>query len=137
VDTETGAVTLDDARAFLARTDEAFASGDMDAVLDLMSEDVHVVFADFPPMRGRAAYGDFLRSRQARQLNYQPLATVRAVCGSVIGSSWEATWTDATTGLEMSGRGCEFVTLRDGRVVEFIASFNAWDARTGPRTPIV
>jgi hypothetical protein len=72
-----------------------------------------------------------------RQLSYTPTTTVRAISGSVIGSSWEATWIDSQTGLEMRGRGCEFVTLRDGRVIQFIASLNAWNEKLGPASPII
>lgn len=127
----------DAAEAFLARAQEAFIAADVDAVLELFHDDVYVEFADFPPMRGKQAYREFLQARMKRQLDYRPDTTVRAVAGEVIGSSWVATWTDAQTGKPMRGRGCEFVTLRDGLVGEFIVSFNAWNEELGPQTPIV
>jgi ketosteroid isomerase-like protein len=132
-----GSWALDDARAFLARAEEAFRTGDREAVLDLFDEDVHVVWADFPPMRGKDEYRRFLDARFARQRHYTPTTTVRTVVGSVVGASWEATWIDAQTGVEMYGRGCEFLTLRDGVIVDYVVSFNAWDPAAGPATPIV
>lgn len=122
---------------FMARAEAAFRGADIDAVLELFDDDVHVVFADFPEMHGKEAYREFLEARFARQQGYDPTTTVRAVAGDTIGSSWEATWTDALTGRPMHGRGCEFVRVEDGRVKEFIVSFNAWDPLSGPTTPIV
>jgi ketosteroid isomerase-like protein len=129
--------SLESARAFMARAENAFKAGNQEAILDLFDEDVEVIFADFPPMRGKNAYRKFLEARMKRQLSYTPETTVRVVGENVIGSSWEASWMDALTGLEMRGRGCEFVSIRDGKVIQFIASFNAWNEKQGPATPIV
>jgi hypothetical protein len=129
--------TLADAEAFMARAEQGFRERNTEAIIDLFADDVLVVFADFPPMRGKHAYLEFLRARMARQLDYCPSTTVRVAANNVIGSSWEATWTDARTGLAMQGRGCEFVTVNDGKIVEFAASFNAWEAGGPPRTPLV
>lgn len=128
---------MQEATEFLARAEKAFRSGDRAAILELFSDDVQVVFADFPPMRGKEAYRRFLDARFARQLDYRPTTTVRTVAGNVVGASWEATWTDARTGASMRGRGCEFLELRDGRIVDYVVSFNAWDEKAGPCTPIV
>jgi len=125
------------AEAFMARAERAFRSADVDAIIELFHEEVVVFFADFPVMHGRQEYRRFLEARMRRQLDYRPETTVRAVVDNVIGSSWEATWTDAVTGRAMRGRGCEFVSLRDGLVGDFVASFNAWDDEVGPQTPIV
>ena len=135
-DVTDGEIEMDEARAFLARAEVGFRKGDLEEIIALFAEDVRVLFADFPPMVGRRAYRDFLESRLRRQLNYTPTTTVRVVNGNVIGSSWEATWTDAVTGSPMRGRGCEFVTIGGGLVVDFVASFNAWDDGGPPRTPI-
>lgn len=128
---------LGQATAFLARAEIAFRTGDREAILELFSDDVHVVFADFPPMRGKEAYRKFLDARFARQLGYTPVTTVRTAVGNVVGASWEATWTDARTGAAMRGRGCEFLTLQGGVIVDYVVSFNAWDEAAGPCTPIV
>jgi nuclear transport factor 2 (NTF2) superfamily protein len=121
----------------LARAEHAFNARDKEAILELFSDDVHVVFADYPPMIGKAAYRKFLDARFNRQLEYDPRTKVRAVMGNVIGASWEATWIDAQTKVKMCGRGCEFVYVKDGKIVEFIVAFNAWNIDTGPNTPII
>lgn len=125
------------AREFMKRAEQAFTAGDKETILDLFDDNVLVVFADFPPIHGREAYGRFLDARLARQLDYRPLTTIRTVVANVIGASWDATWTDARTKLPMRGRGCEFVTIEQGKIIEFIVCFNAWDEATGPRTPII
>jgi ketosteroid isomerase-like protein len=129
--------SIDDAKTFMARAEHAFTARDIDAIIELFADDVVVVFADFPPIRGKENYRRFLEARMARQLDYRPHTTVRVATSDVIGSSWEASWVDAQTGLAMQGRGCEFVTLKDGKIVEFIASFNAWETAGAPRTPII
>jgi ketosteroid isomerase-like protein len=129
--------SIEDAADFMARAERAFHARDTEAIIELFADDVVVVFADFPPMRGKREYLHFLRARLARQLDYRPSTTIRVASNDVIGSSWEASWTDANTGLPMQGRGCEFVTVKSGKVIEFIASFNAWEAGGAPRTPII
>jgi ketosteroid isomerase-like protein len=129
--------SLDEAREFLARAEVAFRTRDIETILELFSEDVDVTFADFPRMRGKAAYREFLEARFARQQKYTPTTTVRVVSDNVIGASWEASWTDRQTNLEMRGRGCEFLTLKDAQIVEYVVSFNAWNEAAGPSTPIV
>lgn len=128
---------LDEARTFLGRAEAAFRAGDVEAIISLFAEDVRVTFADFPPMVGRDAYRRFLEDRLKRQLHYRPVTTVRLAAGKMIGASWEATWTDALTGLDMQGRGCEFITLENGLVADFVVCFNAWERGGDPRTPLL
>ena len=128
---------LDEARAFLARAEAAFRASDIDAIISLFAEDVQVTFADFPLIVGRDAYRRFLEDRLKRQLHYRPVTNVRIAVGRMIGASWEATWTDAVTGIDMQGRGCEFITLENGLVADFVVCFNAWEQGGDPRTPLL
>lgn len=49
-------------RAAIAKWHDATAAGDVDAILELMSEDVVFLVAGQEPMRGRQAFADGLRS---------------------------------------------------------------------------
>lgn len=49
-------------RDLIAEWHRATAAGDIDAVLELMSEDVVFLVAGRPPMRGRAAFAEGLRN---------------------------------------------------------------------------
>lgn len=49
-------------RAVIARWHDATAAGDVDAILDLMSEDVVFLVAGHEPMHGREAFAEGLRS---------------------------------------------------------------------------
>jgi uncharacterized protein (TIGR02246 family) len=49
-------------RAVIARWHDATAEGDVEAILELMSEDVVFLVAGHEPMRGRQAFADGLRS---------------------------------------------------------------------------
>jgi len=58
-------MTTDDTqaiRALISRWHAATAAGDIDTVLGLMAEDAVFLVAGQPPMRGRAAFGQALRS---------------------------------------------------------------------------
>jgi ketosteroid isomerase-like protein len=125
------------AHALMAAAERAFRSADLDTIIDLFDENVEVVFADFPPMRGKANYRTFLEARFKRQRDYKPVTTVEFVGEDVIGASWEATWVDAKTGEDMRGRGCEFVRLSKQKIVRYTVSFNAWPQHGGASTPIV
>lgn len=49
-------------RSVIARWHDATAQGDVDSILELMSEDVVFLVAGSEPMRGRQAFADGLRS---------------------------------------------------------------------------
>lgn len=49
-------------RALIARWHDATAEGDVDAILELMSDDVVFLVAGHEPMRGREAFASGLRS---------------------------------------------------------------------------
>jgi len=128
---------MNEARAFMALAEDAFIAGDTNAIIALFDDDVVVTFADFPSIRGKEAYRKFLEARLKRQLRYRPRTTVKVCYGNVIGSTWEASWVDAQTGLNMQGLGCEFVTLAKGKVIEFVAAFNVWERFTESHIPII
>jgi len=50
----------------------------------------------------------------------------------MIGNYWDGEWEDARTGRKMRGRGTEFWTVVAGKIAVWEATFNAWDAETGP-----
>ena len=126
-----------DAYALMAAAETAFRSRDLEAIIELFDEDVEVSFADFAPIVGKASYRDFLEARFRRQLEYRPTTIVEFVGEDVIGASWEATWIDSLTSKEMVGRGCEFVHLRDGKIIKYTVAFNAWPKGSGSLTPII
>ena len=57
--------------------------------------------------------------------------------GDVVGNYWEGEWQDAQTGKEMTGRGTEFWTVRDGKVAVWEATFNVWEKGGGAQIPIM
>lgn len=133
----TAEITWDTAQAMMRQSEAAFASGDVEQILAMFNEDVVVLYADFPEVRGIANYRRFAEARIARQRNYRTRKTLRMVSGNLIGDTWEGWWDDAVTGQAMQGRGAEFLRMRGGRISELIANFNVWPAGGGPTTPIV
>jgi nuclear transport factor 2 (NTF2) superfamily protein len=136
---ETMAQTLSWAEAaqLVQAVEDVFGRADLAKIAEGFTEDAVARFADFPEMRGRAAIMAFLTRRFARTRNYRLKKTLRCLMGDVLGNSWEASWEDAQTGKPMLGRGLEFWVVRDGRIADWDATFNAWEKGGPPTTPVV
>src|SRR3954468_9020445 len=75
-------------RAAIARWHDATAEGDVDAILELMSEDVVFLVAGHEPMRGRKAFGNALRSLlKTHHIQSTGIVQEVVVCGD-FGYSW-------------------------------------------------
>jgi len=109
-----------------------FAGQNVPSILSGYADDVVIRFADVPEVRGKEAAERFLRARFARQKNYRLSKFLRMIEGNMIGNYWDGEWEDARTGRKMRGRGTEFWTVVAGKIAVWEATFNAWDAETGP-----
>ena len=126
-----------DAARLVQAVEDVFGRADLARIAEGFTEDAVARFADFPEMRGRAAIMAFLTRRFARTRHYRLKKTLRCLMGDVLGNSWEASWEDAQTGKPMLGRGLEFWVVRDGRIADWDATFNAWEKGGPPTTPVV
>lgn len=130
-------VDRETALEMVRQAEKNFGSGAVEAILDGFTDNVVIRFADLPEMRGKADAERFLRSRFARQQNYELTKTLRMVSGNMIGNFWEGTWNDARTGKKMRGRGTEFWTVQGDKVAVWEATFNVWQDGADPATPIL
>ena len=122
------------ALALVADVEAAFATHDIDRIMNGFTDDITVRFADQPEIRGREPVRRFLEARFERQKDYTLTKTNRMVDGNLIGNYWVGDWEDAFTGKRMSGRGTEFWTVRNGKVAVWEAAFSVWD-RDAPTKP--
>lgn len=75
-------------RGVIAKWHDATAAGDVDAILELMSDDVVFLVAGQPPMRGKAEFGDALRSLlESHRIQSTGIVQEVVVCDD-IGYSW-------------------------------------------------
>ncbi|MEM7025093.1 MAG: nuclear transport factor 2 family protein [Pseudomonadota bacterium] len=118
----------------VADVEEAFGTRDIDRIMSGFTDDITVRFADQPEIQGKEAVRRFLEARFGRQKGYKLTKTLRMVDGDMIGNYWFGDWEDAFTGKQMSGRGTEFWTVRDGKVAVWEAAFSVWD-RNAPTKP--
>ena len=126
-------LTMEQATRILAGYQELWNRSAMTEYLEGFTEDVVVEFADLPAVNGRKDLEKMITARVARQKGYQLKKSLRCVFDRTIVCSWTATWTDSKTERLMSGKGIEFIELReDGKCSRWEASFDAWD-REGPR----
>jgi nuclear transport factor 2 (NTF2) superfamily protein len=114
-----------------------FAEQNVAKILDGFSEDTVVEFADIPTIKGMAALKGFLESRFARQEGYQLTKELRAVNGDQIVGTWIGSWTDATNGNKMLGRGMEILTMENGYCTKWEATFNMWIEGGEPQSSLL
>jgi nuclear transport factor 2 (NTF2) superfamily protein len=135
--TDAAGLTVRDAEAILARAQRLMGTGDICEVMKTFAGDVVVRFADRPETHGKPALESFLAARFARQKNYRLRKALRAVSGNVIVCSWDGEWDDGQDGRQMQGRGIEVLTMRDGEIARWEATFNVWQKGGAPSLPIV
>jgi uncharacterized protein len=126
-------VTQVQAQAMVAAAERNFGSRNVPAILEGFTDDIVIRFADVPEMRGKPAAEQFLRARFSRQDNYRLTKVLRMVQGDMVGNYWDGEWEDAQSGRTMRGRGTEFWTVVGGKVSVWEATFNVWDAASGPK----
>jgi nuclear transport factor 2 (NTF2) superfamily protein len=127
----------DEAKSLVRNVEDAFAAADLDRIAAGFTEDAVARFADFPEMHGRDAIMQFLRARFARTRNYRLTKRLQVLMDDMLANTWDASWEDAKTGKPMLGRGTEIWRVRDGRIVLWDATFNAWEKGGPPTTPVV
>lgn len=130
-------VTREQALEMVRAAERNFGSANVDEIVEGYTDDVVIRFADVPEIRGKAEAEKFLRARFARQKNYRLTKVLRVLQGNMIGNYWDGAWEDAQTGRKMKGRGTEFWTVRDGKVSLWEATFNVWDADSGPKPSVL
>jgi nuclear transport factor 2 (NTF2) superfamily protein len=130
-------ITLEEAEQVLREAQDAFIQRDVPRILQGFAPDVVIRYADFPDMKGLGELGAWLEARFKRQKNYRLKKTLRAVTGDTIAAWFEGRWEDAVTGKQMQNRGCEFLTMRDGKIARWDCTANAWEVGGSPTTPIV
>jgi nuclear transport factor 2 (NTF2) superfamily protein len=136
--TSTGsALTWNAAQRLVQNVEDAFGTADLGRIEQGFTEDAVASFADFPKMHGREAIMCFLRARFARTKGYKLKKTLRLLMDDLLANTWDATWEDAQTGKPMQGRGTEIWRVRDGRIVLWDATFNAWEHGGPPSTTVV
>jgi nuclear transport factor 2 (NTF2) superfamily protein len=130
-------ITMEQAQAILRGYETVFMRADMAAILAGFSDDVVVHFGDYPEFCGKLELEKFLKARFARQKNYRVHKTLRAINRSLIANTFVGEWDDAIVGKKMKWRGSEFIKLKRGICVEWLAFCNIWDPETGLRPQFV
>jgi len=130
-------LTMEAAQQIIQEAQEAFAQHDVPRILRSFAPDIVIRYADFPEMRGLEQAKTWLEARFKRQKNYRLRKTLRTVTGDTIGGWFEGQWEDAVTNKQMQSRGCEFLTMQDGKIAYWDCTSNAWEVGGGPTTPIV
>ncbi len=101
-------------RKLIAEWHGATASGDVDAVLELMSEDVVFLVAGQPPMRGRQTFEKGLRGL-LQQHRIESRSEIREI---EVSGDWAYCWSQLTVKIIPLGGGLPF--LRVGNTLSIL-----------------
>lgn len=127
-------ITVEEATQLVQEVEDSYNAADVDRIVSGYSDDIVIRFGDVPEIRGKEAAERFISARFARIRNYRLTKKLRAVTGNVVGVSWEGSWEDIKTGKTIEVRGTEFWTLRDGKMADWEATVNTWEAGNRPES---
>jgi nuclear transport factor 2 (NTF2) superfamily protein len=113
-------------QAALARYEELFSRGDVEAILEDFTDDVRVRYGAHPPFVGKHHLRDLLTERFVRMHDYRLSKRLDFVSAPRFASSWTGAWVDATSGQRMNIYGLEILTVRAGRFSEWSAAVTMW-----------
>jgi nuclear transport factor 2 (NTF2) superfamily protein len=125
-------ISVEEATRMVQDVQDAYNAADVERIVAGFTDDVVIRFGDVPEIRGKDEAEKFIRARFARIKDYKLRKTLRAVMGNVVGVYWDGTWEDLKTGKLMNVRGTEFWTVRDGKVADWEATVNVWEAGKQP-----
>lgn len=125
-------IGVEEATRMVQEVEDAYNAADIGRIVDGYSEDVIIRFGDVPEIKGKEDAEKFIRARFARIKNYKLKKSLRTVMGDIVGVYWDGTWEDLETGKQVEVRGTEFWTVRGGKVAEWEATVNTWEAGNRP-----
>jgi ketosteroid isomerase-like protein len=120
--------TIAEAEALFTRRRDAWLREDLDGYLDCWADDVTFESpVHRPPIRGRAAYADVVRSSAAavRPVRFDVLHL--AVAGAVVLAEWEIEAAHRGSGARLCWRGMSAAGYRDGRIAWWREYWNPAD----------
>jgi nuclear transport factor 2 (NTF2) superfamily protein len=115
-------------RHALPRFEAMFAQGDVDAIVDLFADDAYVRYGRIPPFTGREQLREVLRQRFAQMRDYRLVKRLEFIAPPRYAASWTGTWIDTTSGHRVQSFGLELITVREGKISEWVASVSFWPA---------
>lgn len=113
------AANILEAERWLQEVADAFGSLCLHRIGQCFHEDVEVHYNLMPAVLGRQAVCSFLSTRYASMRNYHLHKTLRFVQGDTLGVEVQFAYIDANDGQAKAGKGFEYLTRREGRIVRW------------------
>lgn len=118
--------TFEEARQLVKYVESLFNTWNLDAVIEGFTPDCIVRLSDLPEFKGQHRLREMFIARNDGRRNYKLVKTLKALMNDVICNTWECEWFDGKSGKTMAGFGCEFWTMRDGKIALWEGAFNSW-----------
>jgi len=118
--------TFDDALQFVKQVESVFNNWDLEAVMAGFTDDCIVRFADAPVFEGTDRIRSMFTTRHVPRRDYRLIKTLKAYVNDIICNSWDCEWLDPESDAKMAGFGCEFWTMRHGKIAIWEGAINSW-----------
>lgn len=121
--------SIEEATALVKEVEHLFNDWNVEAILDGFTEDAVTKFRDIPTFTGKERLRELFEVSERTRRDFNLTKTLKAFSGDVICGTWDCTWVDVQSNKKMAGFGCEFWTMRDGKIALWEGTFNGWEIR--------
>ena len=119
--------TFKEAQTLVKEVENLFNVWDMESIVAGFTDDCVTRFRDVPQFSGKDALRKLFQVSEKTRRDFKLKKTLKAFDGNMICNTWDCTWIDVATGKVMAGFGCEFWTMRNGKIAVWEGTFNAWE----------
>jgi nuclear transport factor 2 (NTF2) superfamily protein len=126
-------MTEDVVRAAIKRYQGLFEASDVEGIVREFTDDAVIRYGPFAQFSGKDKLRTLLQQRFAAMREYRLSKRLEFISPPRIAASWTGSWVDSS-GTRMESFGVEVLTMRDGKIAEWLASVSTWHAggRTRP-----
>lgn len=121
--------SFEEAKVLVQEVEGLFNNWNLQAILDGFTDDAVTKFRDIPIFSGKDQLRKLFEVSERTRKDFALTKTLKSFSGNVICNTWDCTWVDVQSKKKMAGFGCEFWTMRDGKIAIWEGTFNGWEVR--------
>lgn len=114
-------------RAAIERYQGLFEPGDVEGIVREFTDDALVRHGPFPQFRGKDKLREMLQQWFVAMREYRLSKRLEFISPPRVAASWSGSWLDRS-GIRMECLGVELLTMREGKISEWLASVSVWRA---------
>lgn len=121
--------SFEEAKVLVKKVEGLFNHWNLQAILDGFTDDAVTKFRDIPTFSGKDQLRKIFEVSERTRKDFSLTKTLKSFSENVICNTWDCTWLDVQSNKKMAGFGCEFWTMRDGKIAIWEGAFNGWEIR--------